>query len=71
MSTVAITQHETIERGIAEALDHLSLDRLIRGKLVAVKPKSLGRYFGRYCKQCLSQIHRINELSRQETIEWE
>jgi len=38
MSTVAITQHETIERGIAEALDHLSLDRLIRGKLVAVKP---------------------------------
>ena len=35
---VAITQHPTIERTIPEALDHLPLETLIRGKLVAVKP---------------------------------
>ena len=32
-----ITQHPTIERAIREALDHLPLETLIRGKLVAVK----------------------------------
>ena len=36
--TVAITQDMTIERAIAEALGHLALEPLVRGKLVAVKP---------------------------------
>jgi uncharacterized protein (DUF362 family) len=38
MVAVAITQSFAIERAIAEALDHLELERLIYGKLVAVKP---------------------------------
>lgn len=36
--TVAITQDLTIERAITEALGHLDLEPLVRGKLVAVKP---------------------------------
>ena len=36
---VAVTQdRDNIERAIAEALGHLSLESLVRGKLVAVKP---------------------------------
>lgn len=38
MPTVAITQNRAIEKAVAEALGHLSLDALVRGKLVAVKP---------------------------------
>jgi uncharacterized protein (DUF362 family) len=38
MATVAITHHEDIEQAVAEALHHLPLDGLVRGKLVAVKP---------------------------------
>ena len=36
--TVAITQDMRIERAIAEALGHVALEPLVRGKLVAVKP---------------------------------
>jgi uncharacterized protein (DUF362 family) len=35
---VAITQDMDIERAVAEALGHLPLEALVRGKLVAVKP---------------------------------
>lgn len=39
MPTVAITQdRDSIERAIGEAVQHLPLDGLVRGKLVAVKP---------------------------------
>jgi uncharacterized protein (DUF362 family) len=38
MVAVAITQNFTIEQAIPEALNHLELEPLIRGKLVAVKP---------------------------------
>ena len=38
MVAVVITQNEAIERAIAEALEHLPLDALVRGKIVAVKP---------------------------------
>jgi len=38
MVAVAITQNFTIEQAIPEALSHLVLEPLIRGKLVAVKP---------------------------------
>jgi len=38
MSKIAITHHEDVERGISDALNHLDLEPLIRGKLVAVKP---------------------------------
>lgn len=39
MPTVAITQDlRSIERAIADALEQLPLERLVRGKLVAVKP---------------------------------
>jgi uncharacterized protein (DUF362 family) len=38
MATVAITQDHNIEQAINEALQHLPLDGLIRGKRVAVKP---------------------------------
>lgn len=37
-TVVAIAQDMAIERSIAEALGHLSLEGLVRGKLVAVKP---------------------------------
>jgi uncharacterized protein (DUF362 family) len=39
MTSVAITQDlERIDRAIAEALEHIPLEQLVRGKLVAVKP---------------------------------
>ncbi len=39
MATVVITQNkDAIEQAINEALDHIELDPLVRGKLVAVKP---------------------------------
>ena len=38
MVAVVITRNEAIERAIAEALEHLPLDALVRGKVVAVKP---------------------------------
>ena len=38
MVAVVITQNDAIERAIAEALAHLPLDALVRGKIVAVKP---------------------------------
>jgi uncharacterized protein (DUF362 family) len=38
MVAVAITQNFVIEQAITEALQHLELDALIRGKQVAVKP---------------------------------
>ena len=38
MAMVAITHDEKIEQAIAEALGHLALEPLVRGKLVAVKP---------------------------------
>jgi uncharacterized protein (DUF362 family) len=38
MVAVVITQHEAIERAIAEARAHLPLDALVRDKIVAVKP---------------------------------
>src|SRR3954468_4698517 len=38
MSSVVITQNEQIEKAIAEALEHLQLEALVRGKRVAVKP---------------------------------
>jgi uncharacterized protein (DUF362 family) len=38
MVTVAITQNMAIEQAITEALHHLELEPLIRGKRVAVKP---------------------------------
>ena len=38
MPKVAITQNQHIETAIAEALQHLDLDGIIDGKIVAVKP---------------------------------
>src|SRR5919109_1211022 len=38
MIAVAITRHDEIGQAIDDALQHLSLEKLIRGKLVAVKP---------------------------------
>jgi uncharacterized protein (DUF362 family) len=38
MTTVVITQQEIIAQAIADALSHISLAPLVRGKLVAVKP---------------------------------
>ena len=38
MVAVVITHNKAIERAIAEALAHLPLDALVRGKIVAVKP---------------------------------
>lgn len=38
MADVAITQNENIELAIAEALRHIALEPLVRGKRVAVKP---------------------------------
>src|SRR5436305_3865004 len=38
MPTVAITHNDDVGRAVAEALGHLPLDGLIRGKRVAVKP---------------------------------
>jgi uncharacterized protein (DUF362 family) len=38
MTQVVLTQHDQIEQAIAEALGYLSLEPLIRGKIVAVKP---------------------------------
>lgn len=37
-ATVAITQNHHIEHAIKEALAHLPVDALVRGKVVAVKP---------------------------------
>ncbi len=38
MTAVAITQNEAIEEAVAQALGHLPLKALVRGKCVAVKP---------------------------------
>ena len=38
MPKVAITQNRDIELAIREALSHLDLEEIIRGKIVAVKP---------------------------------
>src|SRR6185503_17233644 len=38
MAKVAITQNESIERAVDEALRHIDLEPLVKGKLVAVKP---------------------------------
>jgi len=38
MATVVITRNEAIERAVADALRHLPLESLVRGKRVAVKP---------------------------------
>src|SRR3954468_13163582 len=38
MATVVITRSEAIEDSVSEALGHLSLGPLVRGKRVAVKP---------------------------------
>ena len=38
MTSVAITHNERIEEAIAQALGHLEIESLIRGKFVAVKP---------------------------------
>jgi uncharacterized protein (DUF362 family) len=38
MVAVVITQNDAMERAIAEALEHLPLDALVCGKIVAVKP---------------------------------
>jgi uncharacterized protein (DUF362 family) len=38
MATVAITHHHHIEHAIKEALGHLPVEALVRGKVVAVKP---------------------------------
>ncbi len=38
MSTVVITHNEPIGAGIREALQHIDVEPLVRGKLVAVKP---------------------------------
>jgi uncharacterized protein (DUF362 family) len=38
MSTVVITQNDAIEEAIGQALSHLRIEDVIRGKLVAVKP---------------------------------
>ena len=38
MASVVITQNRQIEQAIAEALGHIDLDGLVRGRVVAVKP---------------------------------
>ena len=38
MASVVITQHEQIEKAIAQALERIDLASLVVGKLVAVKP---------------------------------
>src|SRR5207248_11617957 len=38
MATVVITQNNAMEEAVAEALRHLPLEPLVRGKRVAVKP---------------------------------
>src|SRR2546421_5794094 len=38
MATVVITRNEAIEQAVADALRHLPLESLVRGKVVAVKP---------------------------------
>src|SRR5438105_6376870 len=38
MPAVAITQHDDISKSVADALGHLALEPLIRGKRVAIKP---------------------------------
>src|SRR3954467_2054933 len=38
MATVVITRNESIELAVADALRHLPLESLVRGKRVAVKP---------------------------------
>ena len=38
MSAVVITQNDSIEHAIAEALEHIPLERLVKNILVAVKP---------------------------------
>ena len=38
MVAVVITQNEAIERAIAEALEHIQLEALVRDRIVAVKP---------------------------------
>src|SRR3954454_15267078 len=38
MATVVITRNEAIELAVADALRHLQLEALVRGKRVAVKP---------------------------------
>src|SRR5919204_5541094 len=38
MAEVVITRHDRIETAIDEALAHIVLERLVRGKRVAVKP---------------------------------
>src|SRR5690348_15850699 len=38
MTPVAITRSEDIGQAVAESLGHLTLEPLVRGKLVAVKP---------------------------------
>src|SRR5438874_10323134 len=38
MASVAITHNERIEQAIPEALEHLELESLITGKVVAVHP---------------------------------
>lgn len=38
MSIVVITHNADISRAIPEALKHIDVEKLVRGKLVAVKP---------------------------------
>jgi len=38
MADVAITQNQSIDKAVSEALRHLPLEKLVRGKRVAVKP---------------------------------
>jgi uncharacterized protein (DUF362 family) len=38
MVAVVITQNQAIERAMAQALNHIPLEALVRGKVVAVKP---------------------------------
>src|SRR4051794_11805347 len=38
MVQVSITRNEQIEQAVTEALNHLEIEALVRGKLVAVKP---------------------------------
>src|SRR2546423_13493961 len=38
MVAVVITQNEAIERAMAEALEHIQLEALVRDRIVAVKP---------------------------------
>jgi uncharacterized protein (DUF362 family) len=38
MATVVITRNEQIEKAVAEALGYIDVEKLVRGRLVAVKP---------------------------------